>query len=696
MCQRLRPLFLNAVLVAVLLGLVCTPAHAYIGPGAGFAFISSFFVMFFTFFLAVLSLLFWPLRYVFRKVRSRKRQRPLVDRVVVLGLDGLSPEIVQNLMQKGCLPNFARLKEQGYFSPLKTTNPPISPVAWSSFQTGVSPGKHNIFDFLGRDPKTYLPVLSFSKLGKARRTLTLGTYVIPLSKPSISLQRKSKPFWEILGEHDVFSTILRVPVTFPPQKFRGHVLAAMGAPDLKGSQGTFTFYSTNRGAHAEHTGGVQVFVKKEGNTVESYISGPDNPFLKEPTEMRIPFRIDCAPGEGEATLRVNGKRYTLKKGEYSEWVPLCFKPFPGVKIRGIGRFLVRSIAPEFSMYLTPINIDPEQPAMPLSHPLVYSIYLAKLLGSYATLGEAEDTWALNEKVISEDDFLKQCWLIYEERKKMFFQALNQTRKGLCACVFDTSDRVQHMFWRKNEGSASSGEDRYAAIIEDLYRKMDGLIGEVLERITDQDILFVLSDHGIKSFRRCFNLNTWLHKNGYLSLKNEQESKDFFANVDWGTTRAFGVGMAGLYVNQKGREQHGVVQPGEESDALIQELRARLCGLKDETTGETAVLHVYDSRAAYTGPYSGNGPDLVIGCNDGYRVSWDSVIGKPGEAVFEDNTKSWQADHCVDTELVPGILFCNRKITASEPEIIDLAPTILSLFGVPVPQHVDGKALNVKI
>ena len=693
MYRILKTLFVCFFAIPVYLTLSCGSAIAYIGPGAGFAFISSFFVIFLTFFLAFLSLLFWPLRYIFRKVRSRKKQKSLADRVVVLGLDGLSPEIVQDLMAKGRLPNFVRLKEQGFFSPLKTTNPPISPVAWSSFQTGVNPGKHNIFDFLSRDLKTYLPVLSFSKVSKARRVLRLGKYSIPLSQPRITLQRKSKTFWEILGEHGVFSTILRVPVTFPPEKFRGHLLSAMGAPDLKGSQGTFTYYSSNSGADSSHTGGVQITVTRKGDAIESYIPGPENPFLKEPAEMRIPFKIDCNDRDGMATLQLDGKKYSLRKGDYSEWIPLCFKPFPGVKIRGIGRFLLRSIEPDVALYLTPINIDPEQPAMPVSHPLVYSVYLAKLLGPYATLGEAEDTWALNEQVITEEDFLKQCYLIYEERERMFFQALSKTKTGVCVAVFDTSDRIQHMFWRKTE-TDGNGNGKYAAIIQDLYERMDRLLGAVLERITDKDVLFVLSDHGIKSFRRCFNLNTWLHQNGYLALKDGRSGRDdFFANVDWDKTRAFGVGMAGLYINQKGREQHGTVAPGEEKNALIQELCRKLGGLKDNETGETAVLNVYDRREAYSGPYGENGPDLIIGCNDGYRVSWDSVIGKQGAVVFEDNVKAWQADHCVDTELVPGILFSNRRLNVTDPEIIDLAPTILTLFGVPVPPYIDGKPLG---
>jgi len=673
------------------------PAYAYIGPGAGFAFISSFLVIFFTLALALFSILVWPVRFLYRSVIRRRGIASPKGRVIVLGLDGLSPEVVEKMMQEACLPSFSRLKEKGFYSSLKTTNPPISPVAWSSFQTGVNPAKHNIFDFLGRDLKTCLPILSFSRIAKPGRILRIGRYRFPLSKPAITLFRKSKAFWTILGENGVPATVLRVPVTFPPEKFKGLMLSAMGTPDLKGSQGTFTYYTTRNGSGEGHTGGVQIQVTRKRNHIESFIPGPENPFRKEPGEMRIPFAIDLIPEKDEANLKLGGNCVRLKRGEYSEWITFPFRAFMGIKINGIGRFLIRRMDSEFDMYLTPINIDPEKPAMPIAHPFIYSIYLSKLLGRYATLGEAEDTWALNEQVINDEEFLKQCYAIYAEREQMFFQALEKTKQGACICVFDTSDRIQHMFWKPAQTNQSHAKKNcgYPAAIEELYRTMDDLLGRVLNTLKEDDILFVLSDHGVKSFRRCFNLNTWLQQQGYLCLKDgKAEEGDFFAHVDWERTKAYGVGMAGLYINEKGREARGIVSPGEEKNNLKAKLQKALTGLKDQAHDEVAILNVYDTEAIYSGPYQGNAPDLIIGCNNGYRVSWESVIGKQGDNVFEDNRKRWQADHCVDSPLVPGVLFCNRRLVTEDPEIIDLAPTILSIFGIQPPAFMDGKALRV--
>lgn len=695
---RFVPFLALGYLMGILTVFFPGSAQAYIGPGAGFALVSSFLVVIIAVILASFTILLWPLRYAYRKLKYRNKRPEQFNRIVVLGLDGLSPEIIEKMMDRGKLSNFSLLRKKGSYFPLRTTNPSISPVAWSSFQTGVNPGKHNIFDFLNRDLKTYMPVLSFSRLVESGNGLKLGKYRLPLGKPYISLLRKSKTFWEILGEKGIFSSVLRVPVTFPPVRFHGHMISAMGAPDLKGSQGSFTHYTTAKGNSGDRTGGFTITAELNGNKLNSYISGPKNPFLENRPEMTLPFTAVLKSDRKGAEIRMNGKSFFLKEGEYSKWVPLSFKVFPGIAINGIARFLLRKIEPEFDMYLTPINIDPEKPAMPVSHPHVYSTYLAKLFGPYATLGEAEDTWALNEEIIDKKQFLDQCYLIFDERKKMFFQALKNTRKGVCICVFDTSDRIQHMFYRPSEldSSTASKNDASDFTIEELYEKMDELLGKVLSEIEPRDLLFVVSDHGISDFSRCFNLNAWLHENGYMHLDGEKSlNGDIFSNVLWENTRAYGVGMAGLYINQKGREAHGIVHPGEEKRKLKDELRRKLTGLIDEEKGEVAVLNVYDTEEIYSGPYKENGPDLIIGCNRGYRIGWDSVTGTHCEKIFDDNHKHWKADHCVDFNLVPGVFFSNRKVETNLVEITDLAPTILDIFGVGIPPYMDGKKLKVR-
>ncbi len=672
--------------------------QAYIGPGAGFAFISSFFILLVSVLLAIMTILFWPLSLVIRSLKIKKRSslRHDTTRIIIVGLDGLDPDLATRYMQEGKLPNLSKISNTGTFKKLRTTLPPISPVAWSTFTTGVDPSRHNIFDFLNRDLRTYLPELSSTKIETGSRSLSIGKYSIPLGKPSVKLLRKGKPFWSLLGKYGIFSAIIRVPITYPPEKLGGVLLSGMCVPDLKGTQGTFTSYTSGNDSSEKKTGGVQIQVKRDGDRIKTYIPGPDNSLLKNNEEMRIPLNITINGGD-EAVLEIPKEKIRLKKDTYSPWVKLTFRAGPGVKIRGICRFYIKELKPDFDMYMTPINIDPESPSLPISSPYSYSVYLAKIMGSYATLGLAEDTWALNERVIDEDIFLEQAYDHHEEREAMLFNALDKTKNGLCVCVFDTTDRIQHMFMRfiaedHPAHAIDVAREAYADTIEQLYIRMDEMIGRVMKSINKDDVLMVISDHGFKQFKRGVNLNSWLYKNGYLALKDGKETgDDWFRDIDWENTRAYTFGLSGIYINEKGREAKGVVSAAEKEE-LKAELISRLRGLPDDETGGTAIKEVYDITEHYDGPYRENGPDLIIGYNEGYRASWGAAVGSVNAHIFEDNNKSWSGDHCMDPSLVPGVFFCNRNVQDDNPHIKDIAPTVLDLFGVEIPPYMNGKPL----
>ncbi len=690
-----RAAFLLVVLFAVFLP---SPSGAYIGPGAGFAFLSSFLVLFLTFFMAIFSFLTWPFRFLWRIIRRRRAYKDArIGRLIILGLDGMEPSLVERFMAEGKLPHLSRLRKGGSYSRLKTTTPAISPVAWSSFMTGTEPSKHNIFDFLSRDPRTYLPDLSSARIGKPRRTLAIGRYNIPLSRPEIRGLRKSLPFWKILGESGIFSTVLRVPITFPPDKFKGHLISGMCAPDLKGSQGTFSFYTTDEEKVHRHEGGMVIPVSRKGNLVESHLSGPDNVLLRRPEELRLPLRIAVDPANKGAWIEVSGEKFFLEQGSFSPWIKVAFKPGLGMKVRAICRFLVLRLEPHFEMYVTPLNIDPEKPALPISHPFIYSVYLGKLLGSFTTLGEANDTWALNEGILNERDFLTLTYSNHYEWEAMLWNALEKTPKGLVTIVFETTDSIQHMFFRyldKGHPALMSGRPEMSAgVIEDLYKKMDELVGRVREELDEKSALFVMSDHGFKSFRRGVNLNSWLFLNGYLHLKaGKRVSEEWFEGVDWSRTKAYALGLGGLYLNLQGRESQGIVRPGEEAEALKADLIQKIGSLRDHPSDTPVAVNVYDCDDIYHGPYKGNAPDIIIGYGEGYRASWDSVSGKVNEVVIEDNTKAWSGDHCIDPALVPGVFFSSLKIDVSDPSIMDIAPTALALFGLRAPAHMDGRNL----
>jgi predicted AlkP superfamily phosphohydrolase/phosphomutase len=692
---------LLAVLALVFL-ISPSPAEAYIGPGAGFALLSSFLVVFTTILIAMALLLTWPFRMAWRFLRRKARARPWVRRVIIVGFDGQDPKLTEKFLKKGLLPNFEKLAKSGAYRKLQTTYPSISPVAWSSFATGTNPARHNIFDFLDRDRKTYLPLLSSTHIGSVDRSLKIGPYRIPLGKPALRLLRKSKPFWCILGEHDVWSTVLRVPITFPPDKFKGAQLSAMCVPDLLGTQGTFLFYTTRTSEKRFKEGGIRIELPRNGDRIGTRIQGPENLFRDGHPPLEIPMTIDLDRKAKRARISIDGETIELEPRKLSDWVVLTFKAAPGIKVSGTCRMMVTELDEHFSLYLTPLNLDPDKPAMPISHPPYYATYLSKKIGHFCTLGLAEDTWALNEGVTDDATFLTQTYDIDRERQDMFFAALSRLRSGALVCVFDATDRIQHMFWHyleENHPANRAMEERRASkaehkkAIENVYKHNDVLIGKVMERLGEGDVLIVLSDHGFNSFQRGVNLNGWLLREGLLALKPGADGAgEWLRDVDWSKTKAYSLGLTGMFLNLEGREANGIVRPGAEAQAVKKEIIGKMSGLVDEARGVVGIQDVFDTARLYEGPYQENAPDLIIGYANGYRISWDCATGMVAGPIFEDNVKPWSGDHCVDPRLVPGVLFCNYGISAEDPTLLDVAPSVLTLFGVDPPKHMEGRPL----
>ncbi|MCZ6597247.1 MAG: alkaline phosphatase family protein [Planctomycetota bacterium] len=669
------------------------PASAYIGPGVGFAAAGSVLILLGTFLMAFLIVLVWPVKAMVRLVGRIGRTRPKIKRLVIIGLDGFDPGLARRFDEEGLMPNLRKLAEEGCFHPLQTACPSISPVAWSSFATGVDASRHNIYDFLTRDPCNYLPVLSSSEIRMLPKSLNLGLAKIPLgTRPIFKLLQKSQPFWKLLGASGIWSSIVRVPITFPPQKFKnGTLLSGMCVPDLQGTQGSFSFYST-RERKSGHIGGQQYQIRVKDGRVRSKLTGPPG---KDGHAMKCPFEVELDRETRQAIIRVGGLTAKVGLHEYSPWLVV---PFKGAS--GIARFYVQTWNDQdFELYVTPINIDPSAPAMPISHPFVYSIYLAKMQGPYATLGLAEDTWALNERIIDEEAFLKQAYLIFEERKKMLWDVLDKTKRGFVTVVFDTTDRISHMFYRylDPDHPANEGKDveKHKHVIRDLYAGMDSFLAEVRAQLGNDDdtVLMVISDHGFCNFTRGVNLNTWLKEEGYLFLKDGKEtSGDWFADVDWSRTKAFTLGLTGIFINRKGREAQGIVAEGPELDDLRRELKQKLEALADPKDSKPVVREAFITDELHSGPYRDMAPEILVGYHKGFRHSWACATGSVSAEVFIDNTKSWSGDHCVDPRLVPGVFWCNRAVNTDTPSLLDLAPTVLDLFGVEAPRYMQGRNL----
>jgi predicted AlkP superfamily phosphohydrolase/phosphomutase len=235
-------------------------------------------------------------------------------------------------------------------------------------------------------------------------------------------------------------------------------------------------------------------------------------------------------------------------------------------------------------------------------------------------------------------------------------------------------------------------ERYEKVVEDTYAGIDEQVGEALAAIGSGDTLIVMSDHGFTSFRRGFNLNTWLCRHGYIKLldPNRQSQDLLFANVDWSGTKLYGLGLNGLYVNLKGRERHGTVNAAVQR-SLLAEIRDKLMEVRD-TDGSPVIASANLVDDMYPGADRAVAPDLIVGYADSYNASWATVLGEMPPQILEDNMDRWSGNHLTDPQVVPGVLVSNRKILAENPSISDMAPTILSEFGLPRPGSMTGRGL----
>ncbi|HYK91848.1 MAG TPA: alkaline phosphatase family protein [Acidobacteriota bacterium] len=619
--------------------------------------------------------------------------------MIILGFDGMDPGILESLMLRGRLPTFSRLRASGDFRRLRTSLPPQSPVAWSNFITGMDPGGHGIFDFIHRTPEDYTPYLSTSRVTPAKWTVKLGDYVLPLSSGKVELLRKGRAFWQMLEEKDIPATVVQVPSNFPPVETSQRTLSGMGTPDILGTYGIFNFYTTQGLEMAADIGGGKVnLVQIDDDIVSAEIEGPPNSFRKRGGASTIPFKVYLDPVNPVAKIRIQNDEFILKEGEWSAWKRIHFPMIPTQSAEGICRFYLKQVHPEFQLYVSPVNLDPASPALPISTPASYSRELESHIGPFFTKGLPADTKALDQGVLDEGEFLTQDESVLEESLKLFEYELARFESGLWFHYFSNTDQRQHMFLRLlDKADPLYNPDlvaRHEHAVEHVYSEMDRVLARTMSKVDEETLLMVMSDHGFMPFRRSFNLNTWLLLNGYMKLLDPamEESPEFFANTDWSGTRAYALGLNGLYVNVRGREGKGIVDPTAETQALIKELAGNLEKVTDPLTGERVISKAYIARQCYHGPMVDQAPDIIVGYNKGYRASWATPLGRAPRDIFEENESKWGADHCMDPVFLPGILLTNRKVKSADPALYDLTATILSAFGVEKPPEVIGESV----
>jgi predicted AlkP superfamily phosphohydrolase/phosphomutase len=593
------------------------------------------------------------------------------QRLIVLGVDGMDPGFVARHWDS--LPNLAALRQRGDFRRLATTTPPQSPVAWSTFITGMDPGGHGVFDFVHRNPLTMEPFSSMAETEEPAHTLSIGPYRLPLSSGRVRLLREGTPFWKLLDDQSVAATIIHIPNNFPPPKGSAVTLAGMGTPDLAGDFGTFTFYTDDPEELTRQVAGGRI-VKVQGHNgrVVLPVTGPANTLRKDRVPASVELTVDIDAQAPAARFQVGEEVFVLNEREWSAWIHADFTLIPHVNsVRGMFRVYAQQLHPGLRLYVSPINIDPAAPALPLSNPASFSRQLAAAIGPYYTQGIAEDTAVYRAGVFNLREYLAQSGLVAGEHFAILRRAFEEYRTGLLFFYFSTLDQDSHMLWGQHE-----------AELLDSYRRVDQAIGWVMARAGSATIL-VMSDHGFTRFDRAFHVNTWLRNEGFLQLDTPEatSSEEGFAHVAWDKTQAYAIGLNGLYVNMAGREKNGSVSGEAARAEVLRQISDRLLALRDPITGAVVVDAVYEPRRVYHGQALKFAPDLIIGYAPGYRGSWQTALGAAPEHIMEDNLDAWIGDHCIDPRAVPGTLIANRKIRLTDPTLADLTVTILNEFGV---------------
>ncbi len=671
----------------------------------------------------------------------------------MIGVDGMDYAVTRRLMAAGDLPELSALATEGGLIPLKSTNPAQSPVAWSAIFTGLDPGRTGVFDFLKRTIKdgqigaelalvekdlrrirlpaalvlAALGLVAFGfgvrsgRRGRPRAAvcwkavasvlaIALGAAVVLL--PSfVVLPRNARggtALWERVDRSGVPATTLFAPLAFPAPKLDyGCLLCGLGVPDVAATPGIATSWREEPvpgGGIITPTGCRISPLRADGDRLGPIFA--EGPADDRGRRRRSPVSLLALRAKRLATFRTTGGEETIGVGAWTSWMPASYELSPFVRLDGLTRFRLIEAGDRYVVYQEPACFDPLRQSRfaPVTSPRSFG----GVIGGgkpFDTLGWACATNPLQDELIDEATFLSDIEELDRSREEMVLRGLDDPTKRLFACVLATPDRVQHLFWRDHDPAHPRHDPELLKTrgdpIRDSYRRIDRLVGRVRrEKLRPDDVLMVLSDHGFASFRTAVNLNRWLAEEGLLvgagsprerNLESDLSGGSLFNGVDWTRTKAYSLGLGKIWINLRGREPDGSVDPSER-DAVLADIRARLLELRHE--GRKVVRSARVREELYRGDRTTESADLVIGFEDGFRISWQATLGSLTEPTFAPNRGRWSGDHCsVDPELVPGVFFSNRSFVESSVQAVDVFPTIEQALGLPVTPGLDGRALR---
>jgi predicted AlkP superfamily phosphohydrolase/phosphomutase len=619
-------------------------------------------------------------------------------RVIILGFDGVDPGIVSDMMTSGDLPNLTKLSEQGVFTPLGSSNPPQSPTAWSSFATSKHPGSHGIYDFLVRNPKTYVPGVGFGTVQKPVLNAD-GSFKTP---PAFNNIRKGRTFWKVASNEGVRAKVLSVPFSFPADTLEeGCMISGLGVPDLRGTTSTFFLMSEGYTKSGGLSGGRKIPLDFSSGTATVEVEGIQIPNSRPRKFVSVPISLQVDRNARRVVIDLPEKSLELDEGTWSPWVEWTFDISAKEQAHAISRFRILSAGDEVRLYMTCLQYDPRKQYIEMTSPPEYGQELFDRYGFFKTIGWIYDTHALRQGGLTEDLFLDDIQKTMSWRETLTLDEIDAGDFELLISAWTGTDRVGHMFWHHRDKEhpmfTEEGHSMYGEAVNDTYRNMDRTVGEVMERLEEDDLLMIVSDHGFHSFRKGFNVNTWLIRNGYLAVLGQKDSRSAFNNktflrgYDWKNSKAYSIGLGSIFLNLKGREGQGTVSE-KQSKKLIVEIRGKLLKVTDPDNGANIFTEIY-TRDFYQGKATAGAPDLQLGYAEGYQATKPTAAGAAPKELFAFNTDKWSGDHAAsDMATTPGIFFSNIPISKQDPHLVDIGATALTYLGKTVPSDFEGKNL----
>ncbi len=557
-------------------------------------------------------------------------------KTIILGFDSFDPAVFEDMAGQNKLPNFSKFMDAGGYSRLEVCSPPQTEVSWTSIATGADPGGHGIFDFVHRDPATYAPYVSILPMKKS----AMGEQFVP---PYIA-----KTLFEEAASMGYPATALWWPAMFPARpELPVNTLPGLGTPDIRGQLGVGTLFTTEDEKKSKTA--VTRFESTGKGRYSALLNGPQVQGKNGPQPATLPIQLE-ALDQTSARVTIGDQQIQLRVGEWSDIVEVKFKAGLFLSIHAITRMILTSLNGVVRLYTLPLQIHPLHALSHYSSSKSFAKDLWQKVGPYLTLGWPQDTTGLEDGCITDEQFIALCDLIFERRKQIFFHLLGNFKEGVLGSIFDDLDRVQHMFFHNRLDVAQA-----------WYQKLDAFVGEVSQRVEKWGGKYnylIMSDHGFTTYQQKIHLNRWLAENGYLATSNGSAEGDL-SNMDWQKTKAYAVGLNSIYLNVAGREGKGVVGANE-IESLLAEIQQKLMGWNGPD-GRPVMQRVRFKHEVYNGAYTRLGPDLVIGYAPGYRASSETGLGKVPQSLVEANHDHWGADHCVDSDVVPGVIFANRDL-----------------------------------